>query len=215
MSTDPAAVRAQINQAEKRAGQRQVRLLIVALIGLGIIAAFAVAGFFLAYTQAQKNAGLTKQVIAQNAQIKSLAEQLAGLAKAQADNSAQGRALIQKVVDLTSLIASFTDPGSKAAMDQQARTAAALRSLLAGQQIQNADVLRKLGEMAVALAPPDRMAEVQAAVAKILAEPAPPIVIPSVPTPPKAKQSATVSPSPSVSPALNVQVQCLIACPTK
>ncbi len=203
MSTDPGFVRAQITEAEKRAGARQVRLLIVALIGLGVIAAFAVAG-------------LTKQVIAQNAQIKSLAEQLAGLAKAQADNSAQGRALIQKVVDLTSLIAGFTDPTSKAAMDQQAKTAAALRSLLAGQQIQSADVLRKLGEMAVALAPPDRMAEVQAAVAKILAEPAPPIVIPSVPAPsPTAKQSATVSPSPSVSPALNVQVQCLIACPTK
>src|SRR5258707_5642030 len=77
VSTDPAAVRAQINQAEKRAGQRQVRLLIVALIGLGVIAAFAVAGFFLAYSQARKNADLTHQVIAQNAQIKSLTEQLA------------------------------------------------------------------------------------------------------------------------------------------
>jgi hypothetical protein len=210
VSTDPAFVRAQINEAEKRAGRRQVRLLIVALIGLGVIAAFAVAGFFLSYSQARKNGDLTKRVIAQGVQIKLLTEQLAGLAQAQAANSVQGRALIQKVVDLTTVIAGFTDPTSKAAMDQQAKIAAAIKSLLAGQQIQSADLLRKLGEIAVVLAPPDRMAEVQAAVAKILAEPAPPIVIPSVPSA-KASTVAMPTPTPSRSPFL--QVQCPVICP--
>ena len=194
MSTDPAAERARlINAAEKRAGQRQVRLLIVALFGLAVIAAFAVAGFFLAYSQAKKNAGLTHQVIAQNAQIKSLTEQLAGLAKAQADNSAQGRALIQKVVVLTALIVGFTDPNSAAARVRNATAVNAIKSVLAGQQIQNADLLRKLGEIAVVLAPPGDEARVRAAVAKILAEPAPPIVV--SPAPAKAS-GASVAPSP-------------------
>lgn len=212
MSTDPAFVRSQITEAEKRAGARQVRLLIVALIGLGVIAAFAVAGFFLAYSQARKNAGLTKEVIAQGVQIKSLTEQLTSLATAQADNSAQGRATLKQIAELTTLIASFTDPNSQATKDRATQTAAALRSLLAGQQVQNADLLRKLGEMAVALGAPLDV------VKRILAEPAPPIVIPVVPKAAPASASgsgASVSPSPTVSPALNIQVQCLVACPTK
>lgn len=194
MSSDPGAERARlINAAEKRAGQRQVRLLIVALFGLAVIAAFAVAGFFLAYSQARKNAGLTERVIAQGVQIKALTEQLTSLATAQADNSAQGRATLKQIADLAALIASFTDPNSQASRNRAAQTAAALRSLLAGQQIQNADLLRKLGEMAVALAPLDRTAEVRATVAKILAEPAPPIVIPSaVPAKPASTSGASV-----------------------
>jgi hypothetical protein len=211
VSTDPAFVRSQINQAEKRAGQRQVRLLIVALFGLAVIAAFAVAGFFLASAQARKNAGLTHQVIGQNAQIKSLTEQLAHLAEVQTASSTQGRALVQKVVDLTSLIAGFTDPNSQAAAARAAQAASAIKSVLAGQQIQNADLARKLGEIAVALAPPDRMAEVRAAVAKILAEPAPPIVIPS--SAPSRSGGVTSVPAPTPTPAVNLQLQCPVICP--
>lgn len=193
MSTDPEFVRTQINQAEKRAGQRQVRLLIVALFGLAVIAAFAVAGFFLAFGQAKKNAGLTKQVIRQSDQLQSQAGALVKLQEAQAANSAQGRALIQKVVDLTSLILGFTDPNSAAARVRNATAVNAIKSVLAGQQIQNADQLRKLGEIAVVLAPPGDEARVRAAVAKILAEPAPPIVV--APIPAKAS-GASVAPSP-------------------
>lgn len=188
MSTDPSAERVRlVTEAEKRAGARQVRLLIVALVGLVVIAAFAVAGFFLAYSQAKKNAGLTREVIGQSTQIKSLTEQLTTLATDQAKNSQTGRDTLKKIADLTTLIASFTDPNSQATKDRAAQTAAALKSLLAGQQIQNADLLRKLGEMAVALgAPPD-------VVKRILAEPAPPIVIPSTaPAKPSSTAGASV-----------------------
>lgn len=209
MSTDPGYVRAQIDAAKHRAGQRQTRLLIIALLGLAIVASAAVAGFFISYSQARKNASLTKEVIRQGVQVKALAEQLTSLATAQAQGSEQGRATLKQIAELTTLIASFTDPQSQASRDRAVQTAAALRSLLAGQQIQNADLLRKLGEMAIALgAPPD-------VVKRILAEPAPPIVIPSVPPPPKPSSAsgASVLPLPTVSPAINLQVQCPVICP--
>jgi hypothetical protein len=133
VSTDPAFVRAQISAAEKRAGQRQVRLLIFALIGLGVIAAFAVAGFFLAYSQARKNTGLAKEVISQSAQIKTLAED-------QAKSSETGRNILKQIQD-------FTDPNSAAVKEQQAKIARYLALLDEAQRLGRADQLKKIAQM--------------------------------------------------------------------
>lgn len=126
MSTDPAFVRAQIGEAEKRAGQRQVRLLIVALVGLAVIAGFAVAGFFLSYSQAKKNAGLTKEVIRQGQDIKKLAED-------QATNSQTGRDILKRLSDATSSSAT--------------QTVQALQQLDDAQRVGRADQLKKIAQM--------------------------------------------------------------------
>jgi hypothetical protein len=210
VSTDPAFVRAQINEAEKRAGARQVRLLIVALIGLGVIAAFAVAGFFLSYSQARKNGDLTKRVIAQGMQIKKLGDKLIELAQAQAESSANGRTLLVQQAALTAVIADQTSSTTTAR--QQAQVAGYLQSLVNAQKTLNADQLRKLGQLAVALGAPP------AAVNEILAEPVPvitfgppPAASPAPLSTPTPTRSVTVSPTPSRSPFL--QVQCPIICP--
>lgn len=126
MSADPSFVRAQIGEAEKRAGQRQVRLLIVALIGLAVIAGFAVAGFFLAYSQAKKNAGLTERVINQGRDIKRLAED-------QATNSQTGRDILKRLSDATSSSAT--------------QTVQALQQLDNAQRQGRADQLKKIAQM--------------------------------------------------------------------
>jgi hypothetical protein len=210
VSTDPAFVRAQINEAEKRAGRRQVRLLIVALIGLGVIAAFAVAGFFLSYSQARKNGDLTKRVIAQGVQIKKLGDKLIELAQAQAESSANGRTLLVQQAALTAVIADQTSSATTAR--QQAQVAGYLQSLVNAQKTLNADQLRKLGQLAVALGAP------AAAVNTILAEPVPVITFgpaPPVTNPASSSPPVAPTPTPSRSPTLNLQVQCPVVCPSK
>lgn len=126
MSTDPTTFRAQITAAEKRAGRRQVRILIVALIGGFILAAFSVAGFFLAYSQARKNANLTQEVIGQSAQIKKLAED-------QATNSQTGRDILKRLSDATSSSAT--------------QTVQALQQLDDAQRVGRADQLKKVAQL--------------------------------------------------------------------
>ena len=212
---DPAVLEARITQARSDAGRRQTRLLIVALIALSILAAASVGGFLLSYGQARHNGELSAQIKAQGDSIKGLVDTVVSLQKAQADNSANGRALLNQVVAIATVIAGFTDPNSQVAKDQQAKTAVAIKSILAGQQVQNADLARKLGEMAVVLAPPGQEARVRAAVARILAEPAPPITLQSAPalSSPAARATPTPTsrPSPTITPAL--QIQCPVICP--
>jgi hypothetical protein len=135
------------------------------------------------------------------------------LQQTQADNSANGRAILLQQAALTKIIADQTSPTATA--QQQAQVAGYLKSLTDAQKTLNADQLRKLGELAIVLgAPPG-------AVNRILAEPVPVITFgPPMPAPaanpvpsntPTPTRSVTVSPSPSRSPFL--QVQCPIICP--
>jgi len=199
----PDIVRAEIRAAETRAGleakrKRRKWILIGGFIAAVIATGLGVAVFLLFQSVGQVKAQgktIAHQTDTIAGQTKTIQEQGAAIVKlqeAQTANSAQGRALIQKVVDLTSLIASFTDPNSPAARARNTTAVNAIKSVLAGQQVQNADQLRKLGEIAVVLAPPGDEARVRAAVAKILAEPAPPIVV--APVPARASGASVVPP---------------------
>lgn len=169
MSTDPAFVRAQIGEAEKRAGQRQVRLLIVALVGLAVIAGFAVAGFFLSYSQAKKNAGLTKEVIRQGQDIKKLAED-------QATNSQTGRDILKRLSDATSSSAT--------------QTVQALQQLDDAQRVGRADQLKKIAQMFEQCT---RLPCDPAVVNRILAQPVPVPTFGAAPAP--APSPATARPA--------------------
>jgi|SRR5215471_1558020 len=222
-------IMAEINAAEERAGlkagleakrKRRKWILIGAFIGAVILAGVVVVLIWLAQGQAQiKAQGHTlvrqnKTIVDQGVTITAQTEAIRVLQQNQADNSANGRATLKQIKDLTSLIASFTDPNSAGARERAATTASAIRQLLVAQQIQSQDQLRKLGEIAVALAPPDQTARIAAAVAMILAEAPPPITIPTAPTAPAPTPKTVPTPAPSRSPAVNLQVQCPVVCPT-
>jgi hypothetical protein len=134
--------------------------------------------------------------------------------QAQAESSANGRAILLQQAALTKIIAAQTSPTATA--QQQAQVAGYLKSLTDAQKTLNADQLRKLGELAIVLGAP------AAAVNRILAEsvpvitfgPAPASAPSSSPAPlstPMPTRSATVSPSPSHSSFLHVQ--CPVICP--
>lgn len=143
--------------------------------------------------------------------IKELADKIVSLQQTQADNSSTGRTTLKEVDALSKIIAAQTSPTATA--QQQAAVAGYLKSLTDAQKTLNADQLRKLGQLAIALGAPP------AAVNKILAEPVPvitfgPAPVPSgMPSPPRP--SVTPTPTPSRSPTLNLQVQCPVICPTK
>lgn len=209
---DPAVLEARLTQARSDAGRRQTKLLVVALIALSVIAAAAVGGFFLSYGQARHNAETSRQIKAQNQTIKGLVDTVVKLQQNQANISTSGSATLQQVKDLSTLIFSFLDPNSQVAKDQAAKTTTAITTLLTNEQAGRADLAHKLGEIAVLLAPPGQEASIRARVAKILAEPVPPITLQSAPTSsPRALPTPTPSPSPTLTPA--VQIQCPVICP--
>lgn len=72
---------------------------------------------------------------------------IAELQKTQADNSANGRTLLGKVLTLSEQIAAFSDPNSQAAKDQRAKTAEALQLLDDAQRQGRADQLKKIAQL--------------------------------------------------------------------
>lgn len=142
------------------------------------------------------------------------AKKIQTLQQTQADNSATGRAILLQVAALGTVIAAQTSPTATA--QQQAMVAGYLKSLTDAQKTLNADQLRKLGQLAIALGAPP------AAVNRILAQPVPVITFGPAPTPTPSpvpssspRPGVTPSPTPSRSPTLNLQVQCPVICPPK
>lgn len=72
---------------------------------------------------------------------------IAELQKTQADNSANGRTLLQKVLSISEQIAAFSDPNSQAAKDQREKTAQALQQFDEAQRLGRADQLKKIAQM--------------------------------------------------------------------
>jgi hypothetical protein len=137
--------------------------------------------------------------------IRDLQQQLISGQQTAADNSQTGREILKAIEQQTS---------PTATAHQQAVVAGYLASLTDAQKTLNADLLRKVGELAqcVPCSP--------AAVNRILNEPVPVITFGPAPprpssTPPAAtpRGTATPSPSPSHTLAPAVQIQCPIICP--
>jgi hypothetical protein len=136
-----------------------------------------------------------------NAQTKVITDQgktIVALQQGQTEAQKTGRTTQVQVQQLVEQIASFTSPTSTVTMDQQQKVQGYITALLQGQQTQNADVLRKLGEMAVALGAP------KATIDRILAEPSPTIIIPLPKSAAASGNPAGASPSPASTPGIGV-----------
>lgn len=156
-----------------------------------------------AATTAKNIQTLQQQLVTTTAAIQDLQQQ-------QVTSSATGRAIL-------ALVANQTSPTATAR--QQAAVAGYLQSLTDAQKALNADLLRKIGELAIC-APCS-----PSAVQRILNEPVPVITFgppagattpPSTtPTAPAARATSPPSPAPRPSPTITpaVQIQCLPICP--
>jgi hypothetical protein len=131
----------------------------------------------------------------------------------QIESSATGRAILLQVAALGTIVAAQTSPTATA--QQQAMVAGYLTTLTDAQKTLNADLLRKMGQLAQCV--PCSPTQVN----RILAQPVPVITFgpTSVPSPAPSssppRPSVTPTPTPSRSPTLNLQVQCPVICPSQ
>lgn len=127
--------------------------------------------------------------------VSALSGQIVSLQRTQAENSANGRTLLAKVLSLSEQIAAFSDPNSQAAKDQREKTAQALQQFDQAQRLGRADQLKKIAQMFTQCS---RLPCDPAVVNRILAQPVPVPTFGAIgPTPSTPMRSVGASPPPA------------------